>query len=63
MSSQPRKSIGNRSLGARSEGGRTVSVGSEDTEKSGVKQREGMMVPTLRVEPEQEGDDDVANGE
>ena len=63
IGSLPRKSIGGRSIGGKS--GRTASLTSEDAEKSGVKQREGLgaaVVPKLKVEPEEEGDDDVANG-
>ena len=54
-----RKSLGGKSAG------RSASVTSEDTEKSGARYREGSgaaMIPTLRVEREQEGDDDVGNG-
>ena len=56
------RSIGDRSIGGKSEGGRTGSVTSENTEKSGVRQREGRGA-AMATQTEQEGDDDVANGE
>ena len=58
-------SVNRKSVGSKSEAGRTNSVTSGDTEPSGVRQREGMgaaKATRLETEPEQEGDDDVANG-
>jgi hypothetical protein len=54
------------SFGKKSAASRSTSVTSEDIEKSGIRQREGLgaaVVPKLAAEPEQEGDDDVGNGE
>jgi hypothetical protein len=55
------------SLGKKSALSRNASVTSEDTEKSGLRSRgEGLgaaVATRLRTEPEQEGDDDVTNGE
>lgn len=65
VASLPRKSLGGRSIGGRSEAGRSASAASVDIENSGARQQNAMgaaVIPTLTVEPEQDGDDDVANG-
>lgn len=54
------------SFGKKSAASRNASVTSEDTEKSGVRQRErhtAAVATRLSTEEEQEGDDDVTNGE
>ena len=63
-------SLGRRSrgsIGRKSEDARVGSVASTASDKSGpngVRQKEGAAVaPRLQTEPEQEGDDDVTNGE
>lgn len=58
-------SIGRKSFSGKSES-RTNSITSGETEKSGVRQREHLGVarpPALQQQIEQEGDDDVSNGE
>ena len=63
MFSLGRKSVGSKSVAGKSEGGRSNSVASAE---SGTRLRDGMgaaVKTNLPTEPEQEGDDDVANGE
>lgn len=60
-------SMGRKSFSGKStEGGRSNSITSGETEKSGVRQREHLGAarpPALGNQPEAEGDDDVGNGE
>lgn len=53
------------SYGKKSAASRSASVTSMETDKSGLRQREGhaAVATRLSTEAEQEGDDDVANGE